>query len=92
MDCWSRPKGGIMARRKAGAIFSEAAGKTVESIEYAENGEWQALEVTFSDGTLFSFEFSSRVVVMANFLEKRKGNLQLIRKYGRVSGDLEQGM
>jgi hypothetical protein len=76
-----------MARRKGGAVFTEAAGKTVQSIRYEENSEWQALEVAFSDGTLLSFEFSSRVVVKASYLNGRRGDLESIRKYGRVSGD-----
>jgi hypothetical protein len=76
-----------MARRNGGAVFTAAAGKTVQSIRYKENSEWQALEVAFSDGTVFPFEFSSRYVVQVSYLDVRRGDLELIRKYGRVSGD-----
>lgn len=79
-----------MARRKTGHVFTEAAGKTVESIEYAENPDWQELVVTFTDGTVFSFEFSARVEVRANYLVKRKGNLKMIRNYGQIAGDFSQ--
>lgn len=75
-----------MARRKRDIVFTEIAGKTVESIKYEENADWQALELAFSDGTLLSFELSSRVEVQASYLKARKGNLKLIRNYGRVSG------
>jgi hypothetical protein len=76
-----------MARRKRDTVFAEAKGKRVESIRYEEDPDWQALEVLFDDGTLFSFEFSSRVVVQASYLKARKGNLAMKRNYGRVSRD-----
>ena len=76
-----------MARRKRDTVFAEAKGKRVESIRYEEDPDWQALEVLFDDGTLFSFEFSSRVVVETRYLEARRGNLAIKRNYGRVSGD-----
>jgi len=75
-----------MARSKRGNVFTEIAGKTVESIKYEENPDYQVLELAFSDGTLLSFELSSRVEVQASYLKARKGNLKLIRSYGRVSG------
>ena len=75
-----------MARPKRDSVFTEIAGKTVESIKYQENSDCQALELAFSDGTLLSFELSSRVEVQASYLKARKGNLKLIRNYGRVSG------
>jgi hypothetical protein len=76
-----------MARRKRDTVFAEAKGKRVESIRYEEDPDWQALEVLFDDGTLFSFEFSSRVVVQASYLKARQGNLAMKRNYGRVSGN-----
>jgi hypothetical protein len=75
-----------MARPKRDAVFTEIAGKTVESIKYEENPDYQVLELAFSDGTLLTFELSSRVEVQASYLKARKGNLKLIRNYGRVSG------
>jgi hypothetical protein len=80
-------RGESMARRKAGHVFTEAAGKTVASIEYAENLDWHALVVTFTDGKVFSFEFSARVAIRANYLEKRMGNFKIMRKYGQIAGD-----
>ena len=70
--------------------FPEIAGKTVTSIKYEENSDWQGLEVAFTDGTLFSLEFSARATVKASFLEVRAGNLEMIRSYGRVSGNPEE--
>lgn len=75
-----------MARPKRDIVFTEIAGKTVQSIKYQENPDYQALELAFSDGTLLTFELSSRVEVQASYLKARKGNLKLIRSYGRVSG------
>jgi hypothetical protein len=79
-----------MALRKGGTLFAEATGKTVKSIRYEENADWQALEVIFSDGTLFSFEFSSRVTVQARYFRATGGNLKPIRSYGRVTGNSNQ--
>jgi hypothetical protein len=76
----------MMARPRRGTVFTEATGKTVESIKYEENPDWQAVEVAFSDGTLFSFEFSARVTVQASYLAVRRGDLKMVRNYGRVSG------
>ena len=75
-----------MARPKRDTVFTEIAGKTVDSIKYEENPDYQVLELAFSDGTLLTFELSSRVEVQASYLKARKGNLKLIRSYGRVSG------
>jgi hypothetical protein len=75
---------------KTGIEFKEAKGKVVASLRYEENPDWQALELAFSDGTLFSIEFSSRVSVQARYFKARQGNLKLIRSYGRVSGDPAQ--
>jgi len=74
-----------MARPKRDTVFTEIVGKTVESIKYEENPDWQALELAFSDGTLLTFELSFRVEIQASYLKARKGNLKLIRNYGRVS-------
>jgi hypothetical protein len=76
-----------MARSKGGILFTEAAGKTVASIRYNENPDWRALEVLFTDGTLYSFELSARITVDASYLEQRRGDSEIIRKYGRVSGN-----
>lgn len=75
-----------MARRKRGKVFTEAAGKTLKSIKYEENPDCQALELAFSDGTILAFEFSARVMVQSSYLRTRKGNLRVIRDFGRISG------
>jgi len=75
-----------MVRSKRGTVFTELAGKSVQSITYAENADSQALEVLFSDGTLLSVEFSARVTVQASYLKARNGNLKLVRDLGRISG------
>ena len=78
-----------MARRKRGTLFTEAVGKTVHSISYEENPDWQALVITFTDDKVISFEFGARVVVRASYLQKRRGELKMTRNYGRISGDLD---
>lgn len=79
-----------MARPKRDTVFTEIAGKTVDSIKYEENPDYQVLELAFRDGTLLTFELSSRVEVQASYLKARNGNLKLIRNYGRVSGGLDR--
>jgi len=74
-----------MARPKRDTVFTEVVGKTVNSIKYGENPDYQVLELAFSDGTLLTLELSSRVEVQASYLKARRGNLKLIRSYGRVS-------
>jgi len=69
------------------AVFAEANGKWVESVRHEEDPDWQALEIVFDDGSLFSFEFSSRIVVQASYSKARQGNLAMKRNYGRVSGN-----
>jgi hypothetical protein len=51
--------------------FTEAAGKTVASIRYYEHEDWQALEVQFTDGTLFSFELLPRVALQVRYTERK---------------------
>jgi hypothetical protein len=63
-----------MARRKASTLFTEATGKTGNSIKYEENADWQALEVVISDGTLFCSEFNLRVSVPARHFRATSGN------------------
>ena len=77
-----------MARPKCDAGFTGIAGKTVDSIKYDENPDYQVLELAFSDGTLLTFELSSRVEVQASYLKARKGHLKLIRNYGWISSAL----
>ena len=61
-------------------MFTEIAGKTVESIRDEENPDWQALELAFSDGALLDFSNSvARVEIQASYLKARKGNVKLIR-------------
>lgn len=74
-----------MARPRPDAVFTEVVGKTVDLIKYEENPDYQVLELAFSDGTLLTFELSSRVEVQASYLKAQKGDLKLIRNYGWVS-------
>jgi hypothetical protein len=64
--------------------FTEAAGKTVASIRYQEHEDWQALEVQFTDGTLFSFELLPRVALQVRYLEQRHRESEVIRDYGVI--------
>ena len=52
-----------MARPKLDTVFTEIAGKTVESIKYEENPDYQVLELAFRDGTLLHKSLSTRFVV-----------------------------
>jgi hypothetical protein len=79
-----------MARVKREREFHEAKGKQVESIKYQENADWQAIELIFADGTMYSIEFSAQVAVQASFLKARRGNLKMIRNYGRISADSDR--
>jgi hypothetical protein len=65
--------------------FTEAAGKTVASIRYQDHEDWQALEVQFTDGTLFSFELLPRVALEVRYLEQRHRESEIIRDYGVIS-------
>jgi hypothetical protein len=70
---------------KPGFHFTEAVGKTVARISYIDDApDWQSLQVRFTDGTLFSFDLSPQVSVRAEYLESRRGDLEVIREYGIV--------
>jgi hypothetical protein len=77
-----------MTQRKFSRTFTEAVGRTVESIEYSENAYWRALIIIFKGGQVLSFELGTRLAVRAGVLQKRGGNLEIIRKYGQISGDV----
>jgi uncharacterized protein YxjI len=72
-------------RSKRRHVLQDSAGKTVASIRYAENADSQALEIAFSNGTIFSFDFNATVSMRAQSLISRDGNLELVHNYGRVS-------
>ena len=60
-------------------------GKTVAFITYFDDApDWQSLEVRFTDGTLFSFGLSPQVSVRVDYMESRRGDLEVIREYGIV--------
>lgn len=67
-----------------GLNFTEAAGKVVAFINVINDPpDWQALEVRFTDGTLFHFEFlATQVKIKTEYMEARRGDLELIRNYG----------
>ncbi|KAA6457546.1 hypothetical protein DYQ86_22210 [Acidobacteria bacterium AB60] len=70
---------------KAGIHFTEAVGKTVAFITYFDDApDWQSLEVRFTDGTLFSFGLSPQVSVRVDYMESRRGDLEILREYGIV--------
>jgi hypothetical protein len=75
---------------KTATQFTEAMGKTVSFIAFINDGMVsQSLEVRFTDGTLFSFELSSRIGIKAEYMEVRRGELEMIREYGIVDTDPE---
>ena len=72
---------------KIGVNFTEAAGKIVAYINYvAHFAECIALEVRFTDGTSFCFQLIPHVALRAEYLESRRGQLELLKDYGEVSG------
>jgi hypothetical protein len=63
--------------------FTAAAGKMVDFIHYLDDGRgWQSLEVSFTDGTLFSFDLQPQVQLHVHYMESRRGELEMIRDYG----------
>lgn len=75
---------------KTDVLFRDLAGKTVEAARYEENTDWQSLSLIFTDGTLFSVEFSARVTVQARSFRARKGELKPIHNYGQISRNFGQ--
>ena len=67
-----------------GINFTEATGKVVAFVNVINDPpNWQALEVRFTDGTLLHFEFlTTQIQIKAEYMEARRGDLELIRNYG----------
>ena len=66
---------------RLGLNFTEAVGKTVAFLNVINDPpEWQALEIRFTDGTLFHFVLqTTQVEIKAEYSEARDGDLKLIR-------------
>jgi hypothetical protein len=66
-----------------GKHFTEAAGKTVRFLTFVDQGrEWRALEIRFTDGTAFSIELWSEPQLRVQYLETRRGEIELLKDYG----------
>jgi hypothetical protein len=74
-----------------GTNFTEAVGKVVAFINYVDRPQdYHALEIRFTDGTLFSFDLLPKVRLRVDYMEVRNGDLEMIRDYGILpEGDLE---
>jgi hypothetical protein len=77
---------------KIGLNFTEAAGKTVAFVNVVNDPpSWQALEIRFTDGTLLHFEFlTTETRFKPQYMEARRGDLELIRSYGTLLADDER--
>jgi hypothetical protein len=77
---------------KLGLNFTEAVGKVVAFVNVINDPpEWQALEVRFTDGTLLHFEFmTSQIQIKTEYMEARRGDLELIRNYGILRTEHEK--
>jgi hypothetical protein len=64
--------------------FTEAVGKVVAFVNVINDPpDWQSLEIRFTDGTLLHFEFSTtHTEIKPQYMEARRGDLELIRTYG----------
>lgn len=76
---------------KIGGNFTEAVGKVVAFVNLINNPpDLQALEIRFTDGTLLHFEFSTpHTQIKPQYMEARRGDLELIRDYGVLPTDDE---
>jgi hypothetical protein len=77
---------------KIGLNFTEAVGKTVAFVNVVNDPpNWQALEIRFTDGTLLHFEFlTTETRIKPQYMEVRRGDLELIRNYGALLTDDER--
>jgi hypothetical protein len=75
-----------------GLNFTEAVGKVVAFVNVINDPpNWQALEIRFTDGTLLHFEFlTTEVRIKPQYMEARRGDLELIRNYGVLLTDKEK--
>ncbi len=70
--------------------FPEVIGKTVALLYYVNDapGDWQSLEVCFTDGTYFSFELTPRVDARVFYEQIHSGgDEEVIRDYGIIPGN-----
>ena len=68
-----------------GSLYSEAAGKIVDYIRYADqSGGWPAFEIRFMNGTVLFIEPLPRVQFRVRFLKANGGNIKTLRDYGVV--------
>jgi hypothetical protein len=76
---------------KIGVNFTEAVGKVVAFVNVINNPpDWQSLEIRFTDGTLLHFKFTTtHTRIEPEYMEARRGDLELIRNYGVLPTDDE---
>ena len=76
---------------KIGVNFTEAVGKVIAFVNVINNPpDWQSLEIRFTDGTLLHFKFTTtHTKIKPEYMEARRGDLELIRNYGVLPTDDE---
>jgi hypothetical protein len=88
-----QPKNGLSNQPpRLGLNLTEAAGKVVAFLNIINDPpEWQGLEIRFTDGTLFHFEFQTAPLeIVADYMEARNGYLHSIREYGLLPTESER--
>ncbi len=66
-----------------GSLYSEATGKIVHYIRYAnQSSRWPAFEIRFTDGTFLFIEPLPRVQFRVRLLKADDGNIKTLRDYG----------
>ncbi len=77
---------------RLGLNLTEAVGKVVAFLNIINDPpEWQGLEIRFTDGTLFHFEFQTGPLeIVADYMEARNGDLHSIREYGLLPTENER--
>jgi hypothetical protein len=77
---------------RLGLNLTEAVGKVVAFLNIINDPpEWQGLEIRFTDGTLFHFEFQTAPLeIAADYMEARHGDLHSIREYGTLPTENER--
>ena len=70
-----------------GVHFIEAAGKTVLSIRSSGDPDQPALEIRFTDGTFFWFELIPKIELAVRYMERRQGDVEMIRNYGFIQAE-----
>lgn len=64
--------------------FSQAKGKTVESIEFSTELGYHSISINFTDKTSLNCEIEARFLVEADYSDWKTGNQRVIRRWRPV--------